>query len=68
MGESLILELTLKVVPLSLDATFIGQGHFFQIWEPKAALARKKQSRERLLKEKKTLSSIISNLKAKDGK
>ena len=67
-GRFLIPESLKKHANISLEATFIGQGHFFQIWEPKAALIRKKQSRERLLKEKKTLSSIISNLKAKDEK
>ena len=67
-GRFLIPESLKKHANISLEATFIGQGHFFQIWEPKAALLRKKQSRERLLREKKTLSSIISNLKAKDGK
>ena len=68
-GRFLIPESLKKHANISLEATFIGQGHFFQIWEPKAALFRKKQSRARLLKEKKTLSSIIiSNLKAKDGK
>ena len=39
--------------------TFIGQGYYFQIWEPKAAINRQKKSRERLIKEKKTLGSII---------
>ena len=24
-----------------MKATFIGQGHFFQIWEPKAAIKDK---------------------------
>ena len=67
-GRFLIPESLKKHANISLEATFIGQGNFFQIWEPKAALVRKNQSRERLLKEKKTLSSIISNLKAKDGK
>ena len=41
------------------EVTFIGQGHYFQIWEPKAAIDRQKKSRERLIKEKKTLGSII---------
>ena len=67
-GRFLIPESLKKHANISLEATFIGQGHFFQIWEPKAALVRKKQSRERLLKEKKTLSAIMSNLKVKDGK
>ena len=39
--------------------TFIGQGYYFQIWEPKAAIVRQNKSRERLIKEKKTLGSII---------
>ena len=41
------------------EATFIGQGHYFQIWEPEAAIRRLTKSRERLIKEKKTLSSIL---------
>ena len=36
------------------EMTFIGQGYYFQIWEPKAAINRQKKSRERLIKEKKT--------------
>ncbi|SVA46808.1 uncharacterized protein METZ01_LOCUS99662, partial [marine metagenome] len=34
-------------------------GHYFQIWEPKAAIERQKKSRARLIKKKKSLSSII---------
>ena len=49
-------------------ATFIGQGYFFQIWEPLAALERQSQSRLRLLKEKKTLSSIIHKISDQNGK
>ena len=45
---------------ISLDATFIGQGHFFQIWEPAAAIIRQKKSRERIVKEKRTLGSILT--------
>ena len=44
---------------ISNEVSFIGHGHYFQIWEPNAALLRQKQSRDRLIKEKKTLSSII---------
>ena len=40
-GRFLIPESLKKHANISLEATFIGQGHFFQIWEPKAALARK---------------------------
>ena len=41
------------------EVAFVGQGHYFQIWEPSAAVKRQKTSRERLIKEKKTLTSII---------
>ena len=47
--------------------TFIGQGHYFQIWEPQAAIERQKKSRERLVKEKRTLSSILISSEKKDG-
>ena len=47
---------------ISSEAAFIGQGYYFQIWEPAAAKNRQKESRLRLLKEKKTLSSIISKM------
>ena len=43
------------------EVTFIGQGHYFQIWEPKAVLEHQKKSRERLISQKKTLGSIIIN-------
>ena len=45
---------------ISNEAAFVGQGYYFQIWEPKAAIERQKKSRARLLKEKKTLTSILS--------
>ena len=47
--------------------TFIGQGHYFQIGEPQAAIERQKKSRERLVKEKRTLSSILISSEKKDG-
>ena len=47
--------------------TFIGQGHYFQIWEPLAATERQKKSRERLVREKKTLGSIITSSENKNG-
>jgi len=53
---------------ISDQAAFIGQGHFFQIWEPIAATKRQKQSRERLISEKKTLSTIIKNMNDKNAK
>ena len=50
------------------EAMFFGQGHFFQIWEPAAANARQEESRNRLIKEKKTLTSIISTVGNENGK
>ena len=43
------------------EVTFIGQGHYFQIWESNAVLLHQKKSRERLINKKKTLGSIIVN-------
>jgi len=45
---------------ISNEAAFVGQGYYFQIWEPKAAIERQQKSRARLIKEKKTLTSILS--------
>ena len=45
---------------ISNEVTFVGQGHFFQIWEPAAAIERQNKSRQRLVNEKKTLSSILT--------
>tara|TARA_B110000438_G_C15564224_1_gene542479 strand:- start:174 stop:644 length:471 start_codon:yes stop_codon:yes gene_type:complete len=50
------------------EATFIGQGHYFQIWEPLAAIERQKKSKLRIIKENKTLSSIISQMGNINGK
>ena len=58
-GRFLISDNLKKHANINLEAKFIGQGHYFQIWEPGAALKRQKQSRERLIKDKKTLRSII---------
>ena len=38
---------------------FVGQGHYFQIWEPKAAIEHQKKSRQRIVNQKKTLGSIL---------
>ena len=53
---------------ISSEAVFIGQGHFFQIWEKKAAHKRQRESRIRLIKEKKTLSSIILKINNENEK
>ena len=58
-GRFIIPEKLKEYSNINNEAAFIGQGHYFQIWEPKAAVARQRQSRERLISEKKTLSSII---------
>ena len=58
-GRFLIPENLKQYANISEQAAFIGQGHFFQIWEPKAAIERQNQSRQRLINSKKTLSSII---------
>jgi len=59
-GRFLIPDYLKKHSNISLEVTFVGQGHYFQIWEPKAALERQKKSRARLINKKKSLSSIIS--------
>ena len=58
-GRFLIPENLKSYSNISNEVTFIGQGPYFQIWEPQAAIERQKKSRERLVKEKKTLSSIL---------
>lgn len=58
-GRFLIPENLKQYANISEQAAFIGQGHYFQIWEPKAAIERQNQSRQRLINSKKTLSSII---------
>ena len=58
-GRFLIPELLKEYSNIADEVTFIGQGHYFQIWEPKAALKRQEKSRERLISQKKTLGSII---------
>ncbi len=49
------------------EVTFIGQGHYFQIWEPQAASERQKKSRERLVREKRTFGSILTSSEKKNG-
>ena len=58
-GRFLIPEFLKEYSNLKDEVTFIGQGHYFQIWEPKAILERQKKSRDRLIAQKKTLGSII---------
>ena len=59
-GRFLIPENLKKYSNILEEVTFIGQGHYFQIWEPNAAIERQQKSRERLVKEKRTLGSILT--------
>ncbi len=45
------------------EAAFYGKGHFFQIWEPKNGLNSSETSRKRLLNEKKSLRTILTQQK-----
>ena len=62
-GRFLIPEFLKKYSNIVDEVKFIGQGNYFQIWEPKAVLEHQKKSRERLIKGKKTLTSIFENKK-----
>ena len=66
-GRFLIPENLKAYSNISSEVTFIGQGHYFQIWEPLAATERQKKSRERLVTEKRTLGSILTSSKNKNG-
>ena len=59
-GRFLIPENLKSYSNITNEVAFIGQGHYFQIWEPSAAIERQKKSKERLVNEKKTLGSIIA--------
>ena len=65
-GRFLIPEKLKLYSNISSEVTFVGQGHYFQIWEPAAAIQRQVKSRERLLKEKRTLASILIENKTND--
>ena len=45
------------------EVAFIGQGHFFQIWEPKRGQKNIEVSRKRLLEQKKSLRMILTQKK-----
>ena len=59
-GRFLIPEELKKYAKLKTEALFFGQGHFFQIWEPKTGFQNSEDSRQRLLKEKKSLRMILT--------
>ena len=58
-GRFLIPDNLKKHANILHEAKFIGQGHYFQIWEPEAGFIRQAESRKRLIEQKKTLSSIL---------
>ena len=62
-GRFLIPENLKSYSNITNEVAFIGQGLYFQIWEPSAAIERQKKSKERLVNEKKTLGSIIASSK-----
>ena len=64
-GRFLIPESLKKYANISSEATFIGQGFYFQIWEPNSGILKQKDSRNRLVKENKSLSAIIIEKKLK---
>jgi len=66
-GRFLIPENLKSYSNISSEVTFIGQGHYFQIWEPRAAIKRQKNSRERLVRKKRTLGSILTSSENKNG-
>mgnify|MGYP006163417925 CR=1 FL=1 len=66
-GRFLIAEHLKNHANITNEAVFVGQGHYFQIWEPKAAKKRQEQSRQRLKDQKKTLASILISTGTKDA-
>ena len=62
-GRFLIPEDLKKYANIKSEAAFFGQGHFFQIWEPKTGLKNIETSRNRLLKDKKSLRMILTQQK-----
>tara|TARA_Y100001970_G_C14124271_1_gene798047 strand:+ start:176 stop:646 length:471 start_codon:yes stop_codon:yes gene_type:complete len=59
-GRFQIPEILKKYAGINLEATFIGQGFYFQLCEPKKAVSIQNKSRERLIKKKKSLTSILT--------
>tara|TARA_A200000113_G_scaffold198430_1_gene190540 strand:+ start:163 stop:624 length:462 start_codon:yes stop_codon:yes gene_type:complete len=62
-GRFLIPEELKIYADLKTEAAFFGQGHFFQIWEPKQGLQNTEIAKRRLLKEKKSLRMILTQQK-----
>ena len=62
-GRFLLPEELKDYANIKSEAAFFGQGYFFQIWEPKAGIKNINLSRNRLLKEKKSLRMILTQQK-----
>ena len=62
-GRFLIPEEFKLYAGIKTEAAFFGQGHYFQIWEPKKGLKNAEDSRKRLLKEKKSLRMMLTQQK-----
>ena len=58
-GRFVIPETLKKFSKITTEATFIGQGYYFQILEPQRAKQKQKLSRTRLVERKKSLSAIL---------
>ena len=59
-GRFLLPEKLKDYAQINNEVTFIGQGYFFQIVNPKIAIELQDKSRTRLRLNKKTLSKILS--------
>ena len=62
-GRFLIPEELKLYAGIKTAAAFFGQGHYFQIWEPKKGLKNTEDSRRRLLNEKKSLRMMLTQQK-----
>ena len=62
-GRFLIPEDLKQYANIKTEAAFFGQGHFFQIWEPKTGLKNTLTSRKRLFEQKKSLRMILTQQK-----
>ncbi len=64
-GRFIIPEELKRYANIGNEVIFFGQGSFFQIWEPKNGLKKKDEARKRLLDQKKSLRTILSNQEKK---
>ena len=65
-GRFIIPEELKRYANIGNEVIFFGQGSFFQIWEPKNGLKKKDEARKRLLDQKKSLRTILSNQEKKN--